>query len=352
MVSKIICDICGTTYQDTAECCPICGFSRDAASALLSESLIDAEDDVKARGGRFSTKKKKQIFDYDEANSEPGYPDQEDGPYEEDEEEYSQAPRHNTGAVVFLTVLIAVLLLAAGFLLVRFYLPNMGGDTSLDMPVGETQEQTADTTGYAIPCTNLVLTSGKAELTNEGNYHLLNVIALPENTTDKIVYTSADESIATVSESGRITAVSEGETVIYITCGNIQQTCSVVCRFTPQTQPTQETEPSVQTTAPQETDPTEGTAQTTEATEATTGVEIDPNVELKLQKTDIMLGVYYEYQLKLDCELEQDAVTWTSEHPHIASVDDKGVVKALKKGITSIKATYGDQEVSCIVRCG
>ena len=186
---------------------------------------------------------------------------------------------------------------------------------------------------------DLVLTSGKAELTNEGNYHLLNVVALPENTTDEIIYTSADESIATVSENGRITAVSEGETVIYITCGNIQQVCPVVCRFTVETQP--------------ETEATEAAAgETEEQTEQTTAPTSAPDVVLKLEKTDVMLGVYYEFQLKLDCDLEQNQVTWTSEHPHIATVDENGVVKALKSGTTAITAKYGDQEVSCIVRCG
>ena len=27
-MNKIICDICGTSYPDTADSCPICGFNR------------------------------------------------------------------------------------------------------------------------------------------------------------------------------------------------------------------------------------------------------------------------------------------------------------------------------------
>lgn len=342
-MSKIICEICGTTYQDTAECCPICGCSREAAASVLGESFGEDPQDFRARGGRFSAKKKKEIFDYDEANSEPEEAMPEEEPYEE-EPIYEQPPRHNTAAVVALTVLIAVLLLAAGFLFVRFFLPGIGQDKG-GASETEPQIQQSETaaTEYSIPCTNLVLTSGKAELTTAGNYHLLNVVALPENTTDKIIYTSADESIATVSESGRITAVSEGETVIYITCGSIQQTCPVVCRFTEETQPATQVAEATDQGA---TDPTEA------ATEATTAPTVNPDVILKLKKTDVMLGVYYEFQLLLDCDLEQNQVIWTSEHPHIATVDENGVVKALKNGTTSITATYGDQKVSCIVRCG
>ena len=34
------------------------------------------------------------------------------------------------------------------------------------------------------------------------------------------------------------------------------------------------------------------------------------------------------------------------------TVDENGVVKALKEGTTSIIVKYGDQEAKCIVRCG
>ena len=74
-------------------------------------------------------------------------------------------------------------------------------------------------------------------------------------------------------------------------------------------------------------------------------------LRLKLKQTDFRLGVYYEHQLLLDCGLEQNEVEWSSEHPHIATVDENGVVKAIKSGTTSITAKYGDQEVQCIVRC-
>ena len=73
---------------------------------------------------------------------------------------------------------------------------------------------------------------------------------------------------------------------------------------------------------------------------------------LKLKKTDIRLGVYYQFTLELDCGLQQNEVQWSSEHPHIAKVDENGVVTAVKSGTTAITATYGDQSVTCMVRCG
>ena len=354
-MSKIICDICGTTYQDTADCCPICGCTRDAAAALLGEDLIEEEvvEEPKTKGGRFSSKKK-EIFDYDEVNGELEEEEEEEkaNSYddEEEEDEYEEGPRHNTFVVILLTVLIFVLLAAAGFLFVRYFLPNMGGeDETVPTTVPQFIATTADTTVPGIPCQTMSLTSGTAELNQEGQYFLIHVKTVPEDTTDPILYASADESIATVSEDGRITAVSEGETVIYITCGNVQLSCNVVCHFVEETEP-----PTEATAAETEARAEGGEDQTPEETVVETTAETaaaKTDVVLKLKKTDIMLGVYYEYQLMLDCDLEQNEVEWSSEHPHIATVDENGVIKAIKSGTTSITAKYGDQEVSCIVRC-
>lgn len=341
-MSKIICDICGTSYPDTAECCPICGCSREAAGALLGEEnlLIQTTGDI--AGDTTSEKKRKEIFDFDEVNSDPAEEPEvyAETPYDEEEEEENQ-PRTNTGVVILLTVLIALLLMAAGFIFVRYFLPNMGSKSEETLPVTlETEAAASETTELTIPCAELYIISGKTvELNEQGQMFLLHVKASPENTTDKIIYTSGDESIATVSEDGKITAISEGETVIYISCGVSSMECPVIVKYQ------QETEPPTQ-------EATVATEETAAATEPVAPTQTAlKNVTLKLKKKDIGLGVYYEYKLLLDCDLEQNEVTWTSEHPYIASVDENGVVRAIKAGTTAITAQYGDQKVQCIVRC-
>lgn len=342
-MSKIICEICGTTYSESADSCPICGCSRDAAADFLKDDFLTEEfEDVMNLDMHIPAKKKKEIFDFDEVNAPVSEdPVEEDVPYEDEEEpEEEQERGHNVFVVILLTVLIVALLAAAGFVFVRYFLPNMK-DNEVQIPettaVIEATLPTVmpETTELRIPCEMLILSSGTAELTKEGQYFLMHVQAIPEDTTDKIVYTSANESIATVTEDGRITAVSEGETEIIITCGNINNTCPVVVAYEEETLPP--TEPTVEETVPE----------TTVATEPA----VKSDVTLKLKQTDIRLGVYYEYQLLLDCGLEQNEVEWKSEHPHIATVDANGVIKAVKDGTTSIIAKYGDQEVSCIVRC-
>ena len=360
-MNKIICDICGTSYPDTAECCPICGCSRDAADGLLGEDLLETAENPVAQD---SSRKRREIFDYDEVNSKPEEADnvtyaEADYDGEEDEEE---EPRQNTLVVIILTVLIALLLMAAGFIFVRYFLPNMGGKAdAAPQPTQETAYVSTETTELSIPCKELYIISGKTvELNEEGQMFLLHVKASPENTTDKILFTSGDESIATVTEDGKITAVSEGETVITISCGVSVMECPVTVQFVeettvatteaPETVPEEETEGDAesQTEAGEEEEAEETEAEETEAATKPANLK---NVTLKLKRTDISLGVYYEFKLLLDCDLEQNEVTWKSEHPHIATVDENGVVKAIKSGTTAITATYGDQVVQCIVRC-
>lgn len=364
-MSKIICDICGTSYPDTADCCPICGCSRDAAGSILGEDFLEQPADETVQEQDFP-RKRKEIFDFDEVNSDS---DEEQVTYaeteydEEELDEEDEEPRANTLLVIILTVVIALLLMAAGFIFVRYFLPNMGGKAEdMVQTTLETEAATAETTEPGIPCQELYIISGKTiELNKEGQMFLLHVKASPENTTDKILFASGDESVATVTEDGKVTAVSEGETVITISCGVSTMECPVTVKYIEETVPPTTEAPetvateaaegaaepqNAETEAPAAAEPTE--AETTPAAPAQTNLK---NVTLKLKKTDIRLGVYYEYKLLLDCGLEQNEVQWSSEHPYIASVDENGVVKAIKSGTTAITATYGDQKVQCIVRC-
>lgn len=334
-MSKIICDICGSTYPETAECCPICGCTRDAAAELLGEEVVMEEtvDEAKTKGGRFSSRKRKDIFDYDEVNGEAEDPEEEEeSPYEDEEEEDEEEPRHNTFLVILLTVIIFVLLLCAGFLFARYFLPNMlAEETTPSTQAQQIDEITQAPTELSIPCQGMALASGGEAVLNPGGYFLLNVSVNPVDTTDKILFSSADENVATVTEDGRITAVAEGETVIYVTCGDQQLSCKVICKFEEETVPTtEETVPAEETTA------------------ATTA----PDVVLKIKDSDLdfRLMAPYSHQIELDCDLNPEDVQWSVEHSHIATVD-AGYVTALQAGTTVVTAKYGDQEVTCWVRC-
>lgn len=360
-MNKIICDICGTSYLDTSESCPICGCSRDSAADFLTaevleeetaDTAVDAAAEIEEKNAfdlnEFDVDSEDVIAeDEDDEEEDDDDDDDDDDEDDDDEEDDDDAPRSNTFVVILLTVLIIVLLGAAAFLYFRFFLPNRAQETT-PATAAQQLDGVQASTEAVIPCDHIAMSSaGVAELNAEGQQFLVHVRVYPENTTDKVIYTVADESIATVTEDGKITAVSEGETVVYISCGIQSMECPVIVKYVEETVPPT-TAAVAETTAETTVEP--AAEEATEATEAPAPTAA-PDVVLKLKKTDIQLGVYYQFQLQLDCNLKPEDVTWTSEHPHIATVDAQGNVTAVKNGTTSVTAKYGDQEVSCIVRC-
>ena len=335
-MSKVICDICGTVYQDTADSCPICGYSQIVEEDIMAEELL--EDTGRVKAGRFAqNRKNREYLDYDEDELDEEYEDEEDeDDYDEDED--SDAPRSNTGLVIFLVVVIMLLLAAIGYVFFRYFLPNMGGNDDANKPgislVSPEETETEPTTEPTIPCDSIVLTGGMAELSREGQYWLLHVKVMPEDTTDDLIFISEDESIATVTQDGKITATGEGETTIYITCGKQQINCPVIVSYQEETQGTEAAN---------------GEASTEETTETSAPELLD--VELALIEYDITLPVGYGVTLQLDCPLEASDVQWSVEHPHIATVNENGFVKAIGYGTTAVIVKYGSQEVTCLIRC-
>ncbi len=361
-MSKVICDICGTIYQDTAETCPICGCSRDFSEQDVGASGTEEETAaVKTKGGRFSAanlkKKNREIFDYDAVNTgEEEDEEDEETVYAEDAGQ--EKPKTNTILVILLVVVIMLLLAASGFLFLRYFLPNMlgiGETVPTVVTTAPTETQVRETTEPTVPCEVLVLTSGVAELNKKGQFWLLHVKVMPEDTTDKLTFVSGDESIATVTEDGKITAVGEGKTNIYITCGKQQIICSVVVDYSLAVPETTAggTMPVLEAGAEGETEgveETEGAEETQAPEETTQAATAPPEITLKLGKSDISLVMGYQFQMPLDCDLKPEDIQWSTEHSYIAKVDDKGLVTAIGPGVTAVIAKYGDQEVQCIVR--
>lgn len=357
-MSKVICDICGTVYQDTADSCPICGCSKDYSVEDLDDAFLEEEDAAtKTRGGRFSSanqQRNREIFDYDAVNPEDLDDDEDEDEEEEDsydEEEYENKPRSNTFLVIILTILIFLLLAATGFIFLRYFLPNMIGEETVPTTVATvpTETQTEETTEPTIPCQSLfVANDSAAELCKEGQQWLLHVKVLPEDTTDTLTYVSADESVVTVTDGGRITVVGEGQTTIHISCGSQQIEYPITVDYSlaveettvPETIPEMEVDPDAE-------DGGEETAEAAEATEASTA---PANVTLKLGKSDISLGVGIQYTMPLSCDLKPEDIEWSIEHSYIAKVDEHGTITTLCAGTTAVIAKYGDQEVQCIIR--
>ena len=76
-----------------------------------------------------------------------------------------------------------------------------------------------------VPCTSITLSATDLIFTASGSQTLVATVE-PSDTTDKIVWTSSDDTIATVN-NGVVTAVSNGNAIITATCGDFSVTCSV-----------------------------------------------------------------------------------------------------------------------------
>lgn len=81
-----------------------------------------------------------------------------------------------------------------------------------------------------VPCTGITLSESVINSLAEGSAQRITATVTPSTTTEPVIWSSSDESIATVS-AGVITAVSEGTCTIRAKCGNQTATCSVTVTF-------------------------------------------------------------------------------------------------------------------------
>lgn len=365
-MNKVICDICGTAYPSSARNCPICGSSREYALENMDDSISqDAEELFASDEIRTEIRKKsREIFDFDEVNQIKPSRQNVDEDYEDEEEEYEEESRTNVGLVVVLVILVVLLLLASGFFYLRYIMPNMKGEPVQTEPVVATeviQTEPVQTTELTIPCTNLSMDGGKMELGKDGK-KLLNVRIYPEDTTDDLTYTSADEAVVTVSADGTVTAVGEGQTVITVQCGSQRITCNVTVDYTadeatvatdeipaPQVENTDSTAPADETAATESTEGTEVT-EGTEATAATEGTAAEEQT-LKLKKDDITISANYtSVQLELEGDINPEDLNWFTMDSTVA-ICHNGLITATGSGLTKIYGEYNGQQVMCIVRC-
>ena len=257
-MSKIVCDICGTSYSEDEARCPICGCAKGEAAALLGEEVLNAEEVIAADvAERKIVEDFDDDFDFvdeDDDDEDDDYEDDDDDDDDDDEDEH----KSNAPLVVALVLVVLALIAVSAFVLVKYFMPNVLAPAATEPSTVETTEAPAASTELTIPCESLALTSGgDIVLENEGDNWLINVMALPENTTDALVYASSDEAVVIVNEQGKLTAVGEGTAVITISCGQQELKCTVTCDFTQETTAPSEPEETVDPSAPS--DPSEAT---------------------------------------------------------------------------------------------
>lgn len=359
-MSKIICDICGTSFSDTEERCPICGCAKgftlegpsEEPSAEAVEEVVEAPVEEPAaaeepKSGRFAAAPKRRKSpapveeeDFDDDDDEDDEYDEDDDEDDDDDDD-DEGGKSNAPLVVALVIVILALIAVSAFIFVRYFMPNVIGPETTAPTAVTTTAAPDDTAEPTVPCENLALISGgEIVLDMEGANWLINVMALPENTTDQIIYTSSDENVATVNEQGKVTAVGEGTAVITITCGTQELKCTVTVDYTPETTAPETTAPEDETTAP------------TEPEETTQPTEPLKDITLKvIRYTDLTFnapGQGFTFVLE---GLNNTEVKWTSLDENVVTVDENGFVTSIGRGTTTILCEYGNQKVEIKVNC-
>lgn len=346
-MNKIVCDLCGTAYPETASQCPICGTAKSASNAAAGDTAGYAY----VKGGRFShaNVRKRNSGDKElprtvapakppkeapaEKQKEEKPAKQEKQPVQKQEKKPARKPEKeepgtNLGLIIIVIILILAIIAVCAYMAIRYIdsldNPDPGSSTSTSPSGAPSSSRPA-----SIPCTSLSLQPALEVHTFDnkpGDTLLLGVVALPENTTDTITYATSNDMVATVDQTGKITAIANGEAIITVTCGELTKELKIICNVG--VDPVQPTDPS----QPQPTDP------------------VIPAVELKLNRSDFTLSGYGASHNLYSGELDPASITWTSSNTEVATVEN-GKVTAVGNGSATITAEYGSQKATCIVRC-
>lgn len=165
-----------------------------------------------------------------------------------------------------------------------------------------------DDEAEGIPAEEVIL--NETELTlNKGKKFQLTATMNPEDSTDEIWWDSSDEDVATVSDDGLVTAKGPGTaTITAMADSGEEATCEVTVKL--------------------------------------------PSTRIKLNKTKATLKIGKKLALKavVTPANHTDELKWKSDNEKVASVSDKGIVKALKPGTAKITVTTeSGKKASCIV---
>lgn len=183
-------------------------------------------------------------------------------------------------------------------------------------------------------------------VTNGENTKDLDAKLVPADATDvKLAYESSDESIATVDETGKVTAVANGECTIttYVVADSKDADASELSAVAVEAADSEETDDSVATMPEDLAAMDSAFGVVPENLKAETKVTVTTNVEsITLDKTEGVLTVGNTVTVTATVTPDtatNASVTWTSSDEAIATVDSEGKITAVAPGTATITAT-------------
>ena len=180
------------------------------------------------------------------------------------------------------------------------------------------EQQPEEETNQSVTCTSLTLSAPTVTFEDAGRFFNITFTRKPAECTESVTFTTSDETVATVTEQGKIVAVNAGSAVITATCGDQSATCLVTCDF------------------------------------AYIGGEEETDAPvLTLSRDDLtFFSVGEQYQLTVSGAPDGAKITYTSSDTAIVTVSDTGVLTAKGSGTTTVSVTVDDAApMTCIVRC-
>ena len=183
-------------------------------------------------------------------------------------------------------------------------------------------------------------------VTNGENTKDLDAKLIPADATDvKLAYESSDESVATVDETGKVTAVANGECTIttYVTAKTEDAEASELSAVVVEAADSEEVDDSVATMPEDMAAMDSAFGVVPENLKAETKVTVTTNVEgITLDKTEGVLTVGNTVTVTATVTPDtatNASVTWTSSDEAIATVDSEGKITAVAPGTATITAT-------------
>lgn len=158
-------------------------------------------------------------------------------------------------------------------------------------------------TGLSIDQTDISLT--------EGETCLLVATLSPAGADGIISWSSKDNSIATVDDTGTVTAMAEGTTTVTAAAGGYTAACTV-----------------------------------------TVAKKVIPVESITLSQESAELSIGETLQLTVNILPENASsptLTWNSDNTDIVTVDETGLLTAISSGETAVTATVGDISATCMV---
>lgn len=308
-MARIICDYCGTEYEDIQQRCPLCGsINETPAEPTEQEGRTRPQ-----RGGRRLAEKPARA-------AKPAKADK-----ERDDDRIPKWLSVMICVVLGLAVVIGALyaMYAVGVfspkkdkgtvsdtVLTEEEVTGGGSTTEEEKPETQEPEEQQPETPKEVLCTGVTLAQDTVTLESVGLATTVTAEIQPADCTETITWTSSDTTVCTVDEQGVITAVDGGTATVTAACGDFSAQVKVVCDF---------------------------------------ANSKENNAYLSL--TDFTLFSTGEKATIQVLDAPEGAnITWSSSNTGVCTVSG-GTVTAVKAGTATVTAQVNDKKLTCIVRC-